>query len=148
MKSIKYLLAVWTGVLIYGLCSFFNGAMGISAYRHLEDERLRQEKNMETLKVINKELETAKDALLYDRDTLLSYAKDLGYGEKNERFIRIVGLGNTKKQRTNPGQTVLTVQPEFIPDKTLKIISFCAALTVFICLAIFDLLGFFQEKNE
>ncbi|MDR2101392.1 MAG: septum formation initiator family protein, partial [Treponema sp.] len=103
---------------------------------------------METLKVINKELETTKDALLYDRDTLLSYAKDLGYGEEEERFIRIVGLGNTKKQRTSPGQAVLTVPPEFIPDQTLKIIALCAGLTVFLCLAIFGLLRFLQEKNE
>lgn len=135
-------------MLIYGLGSFFNGALGLSAYRHLEDERSRLQKNLEALGLINKELETAKDALLYDRDTLISHAKDMGYGEEDEHFIRIVGLGSTKKQRTNPGQTMIAIPPEFVPDKTLKIVSLCAALTVFICLAIFDLLRFFQEKNE
>jgi cell division protein FtsB len=148
MRSIKYLVALWIAVLIYGFCSFFNGAAGLAAYRHLENERAKQQKNMEVLDLINKELESAKDALLYDQDTLTSYAKDLGYGERNERFIRIVGLGNLKKQRVNPGQTVIPVQPEFIADKTLKIISLCAGLTVFICMALFDFLRFFQEKND
>jgi cell division protein FtsB len=148
MRVIKYLAAVWTAVFIYGLCSFFNGATGLSAYRRLEDERLKQRKNMETLRLINRELETTKDALLYDKDTLMTYAKELGYGETHERFIRIVGLGDTKRQQTNPGHTVLAIRPDFIPDKTIKIVSLCAGLTVFISLAIFDLLRFFQEKNE
>jgi cell division protein FtsB len=148
MRSIKYLVALWIGVLVYGFCSFLNGATGLAAYRQLEDERTKQQKNMEVLDLINKELESAKDALLYDQDTLTSYARDLGYGEEDERFIRIVGLGNAHKQRTNPGQTVIPLPPDFVPDRTLKIISLCSALTVFICLALFDFLRFFQEKNE
>ncbi|MDR2103893.1 MAG: septum formation initiator family protein [Treponema sp.] len=148
MRSIKYLLGFWTAVLVYGLCSFFSGATGFSAYRHLEDERLKQQKNMEALRVINKELETAKNALLYDKDTLTTYAKELGYGRPNERFIRIVGLGDIKKQRTNPGQTVIAGEADFVSDNILKIISLCAGLTVFICFAIFDLLRAVQEKND
>ncbi|MDR3138060.1 MAG: septum formation initiator family protein [Treponema sp.] len=144
----KYLVGLWTGVLIYGICLFFNGPTGFSAYSHLEDERLKQQKNMETLRIINKELETAKNALLYDKDTLTIYAKELGYGRTDERFIRIVGLGDIKKHPTNPGQRVIAREADFVSDNVLKVIAFCAGLTVFICFAIFDLLRAVQEKND
>lgn len=66
--------------------------MGFSAYRQLEAERERQWENMKALGAINEKLENTKNSLLYDRDTITVYARQLGYSKENERLVRIVGL--------------------------------------------------------
>jgi len=93
MRAVKYLFALWTGILIYALFSVLFGAGGLSAYRQLQAELVRQEANIESLIMINSELENTVNSLLYDRDTLAVFAREQGYASRQERFIRIVGLG-------------------------------------------------------
>ncbi|MDR2110096.1 MAG: septum formation initiator family protein [Spirochaetaceae bacterium] len=145
MRALKYLIAIWIGVAIYSLSSFFTGAMGISAYRGLEIERDKQRANLESLRRINQELKGAMDALRYDSDTILVYARELGYGLKDERFIRIVGLGGGKKQRVLPGRVIASLKPDSVPDKTLRLIAACAALGVLLCLG---LTGFLRRPRR
>jgi cell division protein FtsB len=146
MRALKYLMALWTGVLIYALASFYYGAMGISAYRQLEAERDREKANIETLQVINRNLENTKNALLYDKDTLAVHAREQGFATPGERFIRIVGLGTTPAQTISPGRIVSPAPPEYTPNRSIRIFSFCAALTVFICMAAYDLLRYLKDR--
>ena len=119
MKVVKYLFALWAGVLIYASLSFFFGAMGVSAYRQLEKEQKRQEENIESLKLINRGLEDTMNSLLYDKDTLAVFARGQGYASAGERFIRIVGLGGGRSFRNTAGEVVVAVDPQYIPDRTL-----------------------------
>ena len=146
MKSVKYLFALWAGVLIYALLSVFFGAKGLSAYRQLQNEQKKQEQNIENLKLINRELEDSVNSLLYDKDTLAVFAREQGYASKNERFIRIVGLGVSQKTRTFAGEIIFAADPQYIADRTLRIIAFCTAITIFICLAVFDFMKFLRER--
>ncbi|GHV38140.1 hypothetical protein AGMMS49546_07930 [Spirochaetia bacterium] len=139
---IKYLIALWTAVAVYALVSVFAGAMGLSAYEELRAEREKQQTNMETLGLINEELENSKNALLYDRDTIAVYARELGFGAKDEKFIRIVGLGGSRKPHTAPGRIVTAVKPVSMPDRIISIISICAGLAVFAGLLVSDVLNF------
>ena len=146
MKAVKYLFALWAGVLIYALLSFIFGARGISAYSQLQTEQSKQLVNIENLKLINHELEDTMNSLLYDKDTLAVFARDQGYASRQERFIRIVGLGGNQKIKFSTGEVVVAAEPQYIPDQTIRIIAFCTGITIFICMAFFDALRFLRER--
>ena len=146
MRAVKYLFALWAGVLIYASLSAIFGAMGLSAYHQLENEQKKQEANIETLKLTNRELEDTMNSLLYDKDTLAVYARGQGYASRDERFIRIVGLGTSQKIKNSPGGILTIADPQYIPDRTLRIIAVCTGFTLFICMAAFDMMRFLRER--
>ena len=146
MKAVKYLFALWAGVLIYASLSFVFGAKGISAYHQLQNEQKKQEANITDLKLINRDLEETVNSLLYDKDTLAVFAREQGYASRQERFIRVVGLGGYQKTKTLTGELIIAAEPQFIVDRTLRIIAFCAAITIFFCLAVFDFMKFLRER--
>ena len=140
MRLAKYLLAPWAGVLIYTLLSVFFGPTGLSAYRQLERELQRQEANVESLRQINRELEDNMSSLLYDRDTLSIYARELGYASRQEHFIRVVGLGINHKNLTSHGELVIAADPYHFSDKNIRIIAVLTGISIAICLIVFDFL--------
>ena len=146
MKAVKYLFALWAGVLIYASLSVVFGAQGISAYHQLQSEQKKQESNIEELKLVNRELEDTMNSLLYDEDTLAVFAREQGYASPRERFIRIVGLGGYQKIRSSAGEIVVAAEPQYIADRTLRIIAFCAGITVLFCMAAFDFMRFLRER--
>ena len=142
MKAVKYLFALWAGMVVYASLSMFFGSMGLSAYRQLEIEQDKQKANIENLKLINSKLENTMNSLLYDRDTLAIYAREQGYAGAQERFIRIVGLGVSQKAGTQVGQVLPVSEPSYIQDKKLRIIALCTGISLFFCMALFDFLRF------
>jgi cell division protein FtsB len=146
MKLVKYLSAVWIGVLVYTLSSITWGAMGFSAYRQLETEREKEMSNIEALRTINMNLENTKDALLYDQDTLSVYAREQGFARQDERFVRIVGAGNSAKMPLYPGQITAAIPPEHTPDRIIRIFSFFAAISVLVCIGAYDFLNYLKDR--
>jgi cell division protein FtsB len=140
MRAVKYLLVLWVAAAVYAGMSILAGAQGISAYDELQEERKKQETNMETLRRINTELESRKNALLYDRDTIRVYARDLGFGEPDEKFVRIVGLGQAGKAPPHPGIAMAAGKPRSMDNKTIGLISLFAALAVLAAFLIQDTL--------
>jgi len=147
MKAVKYLFALWVGVLVYVSFSVIFGAKGFSAYNQLEKERQKQESNIENLKLVNRELEDTRNTLLYDKDTLTVYAREQGYASQSEKFIRIVGLPGNLKTRTFTGDIVSAMEPQYTSDRIIRIIAFCMGITIFFCMAIFDVLKFLRERS-
>jgi cell division protein FtsB len=141
-------MALWAAAAVYAATSIFLGTMGISAYNQLEMERDKQQANLETLKTINRQLEGDMDALRYDSDAIAVYARDLGYGLENERFVRIVGLGGIKKQRTIPGRLVSPGYPRAVSNKTLRISSLCAGFAVLLLLIVVEFLTKRKAKEK
>jgi cell division protein FtsB len=141
MRAWKYIFGLWTAVAVYGVTSVLYGASGLFVYRELLAERDRQRGNMEKLGLINESLENTKNSLLYDRDTITVYARDLGYGQNGEQYVRIVGLGDINKVRTHAGDVIRARRPEYIPDRLLKIAALCCGIAVSVILLLFDLLG-------
>jgi len=131
MRIFKYLFALWTAVAVYALFSFLGGPGGLSAYNYLLSEKEQQLANIKELGIINEELEKTKNNLLYDQDTLLIYARQMGYGYEDERFVRIVGLGNTANTPAVTGKVYVAQNPDFISNKNIKIAALCAGLLVF-----------------
>jgi len=131
MRLIKYLIGIWTAIAVYTFFSFFSGPKGLSAYNQLLSEREQQWVNIAELSSINEELEKSKNNLLYDHDTILVNARQMGYGYEDERFIRIVGLANLKPSPVMTGNVYITQIPDYLSDKIIKIASLCAGLLIF-----------------
>jgi hypothetical protein len=128
------------GIGVYTLFSLLKGPIGAASYESLRAEQEKLEAHLESLKVINKELELTKNALMFDKDTITVYARDLGYRLPRERFVRIVGVDGTKKQRIEPGELLTAAEPEYLSDKAIKICAFCIALGTFLCILIPEIL--------
>jgi cell division protein FtsB len=146
MRAFNYLIALWAAVAVYGVLSLLTGAIGLSAYRQLQADREKQWANMKALRFINENLESTKNSLLYDQDALTVHARELGYGKKNERFIRIVGLRGEETPHAGAGQILRAGEPDFIPDRTLKIAALCTGLAVFALLLIADITRSRQDR--
>jgi len=140
MSIFKYLIGLWAAVVVYAFFSFFSGPKGLSAYDQLLAERARQQANLQALHTINEELEKTKNSLLYDQDTLLAHARQLGYGQEDERFIRIVGLGGRNASQITEGKVYFAALPDFLSDRTIKIIALCAGFVVFALFFVIELI--------
>ncbi len=129
----KLLIAFWVSVLVYSAASLAAGPTGFMAMHRLASERDRLLRNMEQLRGINGSLEGSLDALQYDRDALAVYARELGYGAKDEHFVRIAGLPGTVRKKVVAGNIVSVVLPESVRSSTLRIIStFAGAVALLI----------------
>jgi len=141
MRISKYLIGIWAAVAVYTLFSFFSGPKGLSAYNQLLFERDQQWANIKELGIINEELEKERNNLLYDQDTLLVRAHQLGYGYEDERFVRIVGLGTTKSTPAVTGNVYIVKNPDYLSDKIIKIVSLCVGLLVFAFLFMLEIIN-------
>ena len=131
MRISKYLIGIWVAVAVYTLFSLFFGPKGVSAYNQLLFEREQQWNNIRELGNINEELEKNKNNLIFDQETLLVHARQMGYGFEDERFIRIVGLGNIKNTPAITGNIYITKTPDYLSDKIIKIVSILAGFLIF-----------------
>jgi cell division protein FtsB len=140
MRISKYLVPLWMGIVIYSIAVVTVGKTGLEAYDELLREREKQRQNLEKLYNITEDLSGVRDALKYDGDTIAVYARELGFGSENERFIRIVGLDTVRSSRITEGELVQIETSDFIDDKTLRIIAICAGGTLFLFFLFVDLL--------
>jgi cell division protein FtsB len=140
MKAVKYLVPIWVSIVVYSALSLFSGAAGLSAYDQLLRERDKQRRNMEVLQELNRELKGDADALMYDSDAIAAYARELGYGKSEERFVRIVGLSSRRKQNHDPGRIISAAKPGFLAEADIRFISLVCGLSILGCILAFDLL--------
>jgi len=140
MRVSKYIIGVWAGILVYTLFSFLNGPAGLSAYNYLLAERERQFDNIRDLGFLNEELDRTRNNLLYDHDTLLIHARQMGYGQEDERFVRIVGLGSPKVSASTAGTVYVASEPDFISNKYIKIAALCVGLLIFSFLLMMEII--------
>ncbi|MDR2702457.1 MAG: septum formation initiator family protein [Spirochaetaceae bacterium] len=128
MKLGKYLLIPWVMLAVYTILSMYNGPVGIVSYRVLLLEREKILENLEKLHLVNQELEGTMTALLSDAETIRIKARELGYGEQNERFVRIVGLPGGRPSNLRPGMIRTAVLPAPVSVSSYRIITLCSGL--------------------
>ena len=139
MRIFKYLFGLWAAIAVYALFSFFAGPKGLSAYNYLLVERNLQLENIRDLGFINEDLDKTRNNLLYDRDTLLVHARQMGFGSENERFVRIVGLSNAKPVPAEMGSVYSAQNPTFIPERSIKITALSIGLMIFVFLLMLEI---------
>jgi cell division protein FtsB len=140
MRVSKYLAPLWAGIVIYSMAVMTVGKIGFQAYDELLHEQDKQQQNLENLYGINQNLTGIRDALKYDGDTIAVYARELGFGSEDERFIRIVGTDIVRSSQVSEGELIQVETGDFVEDKTLRIIAICTAGTLFAFLLLTDLL--------
>jgi hypothetical protein len=134
------MLVPWTAVAVYAFFSFFLGQNGLYARKHLEAERIRLLENQINLENIKKDFQKTKNSLMNDKNTLSVYTRQFGYGTEDEKFIRIKGLNVAATADLPAGKVLYAVNPEFISDKAIKIISTLFGLAVLIFFIIKDMI--------
>jgi cell division protein FtsB len=148
MRALKYVIPLWTGIVVYSVTAMTIGRTGLRSYDDLSLERDKQRLNLEKLRNIRENLSGIRDALKYDSDTIAVYARDLGFGSEDEHFIRIVG-GGVRSPQIHEGEMLQVETGDFINDKTLRVIAVCVAGALFLFLLFIDLLkALFGEDHE
>ena len=142
MRLLKYIVVPWTIFFVYFLFSAILGQNGHYARKYLDAELLQLAENYHELERANDDLLKIKDSLLNDTDALSVYLRQLGFGRDGEQFVRIMGQGITINSDMSSGQVMYATNPEFVPDKTLKIISICIGLAFFVFFLINDLYSY------
>ncbi|MDR2343798.1 MAG: septum formation initiator family protein [Spirochaetaceae bacterium] len=140
MQILKYLAALWIALIFYAVSSLFAGAAGFSAYGQLNSEKEKQLANLRRLQAINQDIRGKTEALIHDEDTISVYARELGYGNGKEHFIRIAGLDGKQKNRISAGELLLPGVPGGVDDKSLRIASIAIALAIILSFAVVDIL--------
>jgi hypothetical protein len=123
MRLLKYLFPLWVTVVVYTLFSLLYGPVGFFAHEGLKAERDGQIANIRSLERMNRELEGNRDALLYDETTIAVYARELGYGTNNERFVRIAGFSRPTRPQYQAGDVLTARRPESMDNDHIRIVS-------------------------
>jgi hypothetical protein len=161
---IKCFMAVWFTFMVYAALTFTIGSRGNIIYGKLDTERARLQHNFDGIVEANAALNNInillgsrasdqKQPIPADPETLKVTARDLGYGEKGELLIRVVGLGSsTKKVYPGAGEATYAIRAKGIPDYVIKIVSICLGIALFLCVTLPDILGFCRylqdEQNQ
>jgi cell division protein FtsB len=142
MRLLRYIFVPWVIFLVYFFFTAILGQNGLYARKHLEAERYELAENHRALVNTGSDLYKTKENLIHDHDTLSVYARQLGYGRRNEEFIRIMGLGIAINDDMSSGQVLYAGNPEFVSDKIIKIISVIAGFVVLVFFLIMDFFPF------
>jgi cell division protein FtsB len=136
----KYLTPLVLAVFVYSILSITLGARGFSAYSQMQDELGREQDNLETLQQQNQQLDSKMKALLYDKDTITAYARELGYIEPGQKFVRVVGTAGVSSLHYNMGRVVRAVKPASLSNDSIRNISLGFAFALYISIALAEIL--------
>jgi hypothetical protein len=131
MKSLKFLLPLFSGILVYTVLSICIGPRGLWAMRQLAVERQRIAGNLETLRSINEDLDARYQSLSADPDTISVYAHELGYISDGERLIRLAGFTGGIDRSFDCGSPLSVTPPKYLPEWMCKFIGLFAGICFF-----------------
>ena len=140
MWLFRYILVPWTIFLVYSFFSFVLGQNGLYSRRYLQAEEARLSENRKALEEANAGFLKTKNLIMNDSDALSVYARQLGYSRGNEEFVRIMGLGIAVNSDLPVGQVYYAVNPAFVSDKVIKLISALFGFAVLVFFIVYDLL--------
>jgi len=139
MRALKYFVCLWAAVAAYALAAMVFGNMGVLAYADLVAKRDAQMANIALLEADQAALERAKEALLYDKDRLSVYARELGFGAGNERFIRVQGLSSPMRPEFQVGSVYRPTETPRVADTTLRLLACGLGLALLLSVAALDI---------
>jgi len=87
----RFLIALYTSLLVYFALTMTMGATGIAEYRRLTEYKSVLEENLADLEALNHNLQDKALILRTEPETLMVYARDLNYYDGNEGVIILRG---------------------------------------------------------
>ncbi|MFI3256761.1 MAG: septum formation initiator family protein [Spirochaetales bacterium] len=124
MNTFHLLLATCCGVLVYVCISVLGGQEGIWAYNQLQNHKIVLAQHLTELQQINEQLNIDSNALKYDNDVLIAYAKKMGFIHEGEVLVKISGFADSPAFVYNTGVKILRPKIIYIPDELAKCIGF------------------------
>jgi len=140
MRLLKYFAVPCVAILVYCGFSFFFGQNGLHSRRHLEGELARLTENRDSLLAERESFVGTRENLLTDDDALSVHARPLGFANPEEGFVRVVGLGVESHVGLPSGQALRAMEPSFIPNRSITVVSLVLGMAVFSFLLVGDIL--------
>jgi cell division protein FtsB len=132
MKSLKFLLPVFMGTLVYTTLSICIGPRGMWAMKQLSAERQQLADNLESLHEINSDLDARFQSLSADPDAISVYAHELGYVYEGERLIKLAGFTGGIDRTFDCGSALSVSVPRFLPEWLCKFFGFFTGFCSFL----------------
>ena len=139
MRSLKYLLSVLAGVIIYVLISITCGSSGILATKELENQRRQISINTQNITNLNEGLKLEKTAIQSDMDVIASYAHKLGYVFEGEKLVKISGLKKIPDIKYDTGAILKSKEIHAFPESFCKVSGMLVGILVFFVMFIYDI---------
>lgn len=139
MKTVKYLLAVLAGTLVYVLICITCGRNGFWATNQLIEQKRVISANTQDIQNLNEELKLEKTAIANDEDVIAAYARKLGYVRDGEKIVKITGLGSVSKLMYDTGTVMKSKPVLFVPEWICKAGGLIVGALVFILMLLYDI---------
>jgi len=88
----RLLFSLYIGFIAASLVYYLYSPSGLFAFRQLQTELVRLEKNLQELKDLHRELSGEFESLRRSSETVILRARDLGYAQKGETFLMLENL--------------------------------------------------------
>lgn len=135
MKTLRIILPLFIGTLVYSLLVLSFGPKGFVPMMQLEREKQTISANLDSLYELRDDLKAKLDNLSADADTISIYAHELGYVYEGERLIRLAGFSGGIDRNLVPGTVRRMKDPGFLPEWICKLSGICAGLLAFFLFA-------------
>lgn len=135
MKTLRIILPLFIGTLVYSLLVLSFGPKGFVPMMQLEREKQTVSANLNALYELRDDLKAKLDNLSADPDTISIYAHELGYVYEGERLIRLAGFSGGIDRNLVPGTVRRMKDPSFLPEWICKLSGICAGFLAFFLFA-------------
>lgn len=139
MKSLKYLLTVFTGTLVYVLICITCGRNGIWASSQLLEQKRLISANTQNIQNINEQLILEKTAIQNDEDVIAAYARKLGYVKEGEKIVKVKGLGTVQNRMYDTGTVLKSREVLYVPEWICKACGITVGILLFILMLLYDI---------
>jgi hypothetical protein len=131
MKLFKMVLSVFLGTLVYSTLSICIGPRSLWAMDQLSVERNKIAANLNSLYLLNEDLDSHFQNLSADAYTISVYAHELGYIAKDEKLIKLAGFNGGIDRSFESGSALTVRNPVFLPEWTCKFFGFASGAFAF-----------------
>ena len=138
MKKFRLLSAVFAGTLFYTVISVIAGRDGLWALSQLEEQKRILSTHAVEIEKTHGELLLEKTALQNDTDVIKSYARKLGYVDRDEKLVKIIGLPSLEKGIFDAGTAIEHEKVRFIREGICKMLGLVIFALVYLILLLAD----------
>jgi len=108
----------------------------------LVQQKTKIESNLNTLYLLNEDLDARFSNLSADPDTISVYAHELGYVANGEKLIKLAGFSGGIDRNFESGTALQIKKPDFLPEWICKFFGLFSGIAAF-----FVLTFIFSEKK-
>ena len=134
MKCFNVVLPLFIGTLIYSALSISVGPRGLWPMSQLDRQKTKIESNLNTIYLLNEELDARFSNLSADPDTISVYAHELGYIANGEKLIKLAGFSGGIDRNFESGTAMQIKKPDFLPEWICKFFGLFSGFTAFFVL--------------